>query len=72
MITSDILVNQLFNDRRDGVSLSAISPEVMLKKAVKPDLMDKLFDEKQSGIRRQIPAAEIKRKLSIELKCILL
>ena len=52
MITSDILVNQLFNDRRDGVSLSLISPEVMLKKAVKPDFMDKLFDEKQSGIRR--------------------
>ena len=48
MITSDILVNQLFNDRRDGVSLSLISPEVMLKKAVKPDFMDKLFDEKNS------------------------
>ena len=57
MITSDILINQLFNDGRDGVSLSVISPEISLKKVVKPDFMDKFFDEEQSGIRRQIPSA---------------
>ena len=61
LITSDILINQLFNDRRDGVSLSVIRSEVLVKKTVKPDFMDKFFDEEQSRIRRQIPAAEIKR-----------
>ena len=61
MINNDILINQLFNDRRDGVSLSLISPEVLVKKVIKPDFMDKFFDEEQSGIRRQIPSAEIKR-----------
>lgn len=66
MITSDILINQLFNDRRDGVSLSIIGSKVLVKKVVKTDLMDKLFDEEQSGIRRQIPTAEIKRKFSID------
>ncbi|WP_313120816.1 hypothetical protein [Proteiniclasticum ruminis] len=45
MINNDILINQLFNDRRDGVSLSIISPEGWFKKVVKPDFMDKFFDE---------------------------
>ena len=63
MITSDILINQLFNDRRDGVSLSIIGSKVLVKKVVKTNLMDKLFDEEQSGIRRQIPTAEIKENL---------
>ena len=61
VITSDILVNQLFNDRRDGVSLSLISLEVLVKKVVKTYFMDEFFYEEQSGIRRQIPAAKIKR-----------
>lgn len=72
MITRDVLVNQLLDDRRDGMNFSAICPEVLLKKVVKPDFMDKFFDEEESGIRRQIPSVEIKRKFSIELKCIML
>ena len=57
VIASDILINQLFNDKRDGVNPSIIRSEVLVKKAVKPDFMDKFFDEEQSGIRRQIPSA---------------
>ena len=54
------------------MNFSIICPEVLIKKIVKTYFMDEFFDEEQSRIWRQIPAAEIKRKFSIELKCILL
>jgi hypothetical protein len=50
MIASDILINQLFNDRRDGVSLSIIGSKVLVKKVVKTYFMDEFFDEEQSRI----------------------
>ena len=38
MITRDVLVNQLLDDRRDGMNFSAICPEVLLKKLSNPIL----------------------------------
>ena len=65
MITSDILINKLFNDRRNRMNFSIICPEVLIKKIVKTYFIDEFFDEKSPESEDKFPPLKSKENLAL-------